>query len=234
MRNRATRAEVHADEVLRRWWLLATADARELASIWRVACRYCWGTDHQRQYRDHELRHAEQLHLLEQLKKSKIEDRVEFDDQGGGGYTGNRDPCRSQTYVDRYKRLATQQGYPESVGMEATSDHDCPACDGHGEVLVMYADSRYLSPAAALLYNGVEIGKDGSLKVVMRDRDAAMGMVAKHLGMIVNRQAITVFQPEKMSDEQLDQALRSFDRLLGPPADDNNNTTIDGESEEVE
>lgn len=43
---RASRLEITADLVLKRWWTIATADARELIQYHRYNCRYCWGKGH--------------------------------------------------------------------------------------------------------------------------------------------------------------------------------------------
>lgn len=59
---------------------------------------------------------------------------------------------------------------------------DCPKCGGHGNGHVVLADSRKLSGRAAKLYAGVQLGREG-IKVNMRDQDAALVNIARHLGM---------------------------------------------------
>ncbi len=59
---------------------------------------------------------------------------------------------------------------------------ECHQCQGRGKGHVKVADTRHLSPAAAKLYGGVQVGRDG-IKVNMRDRDAAWVNIARHLGM---------------------------------------------------
>jgi phage terminase small subunit len=58
----------------------------------------------------------------------------------------------------------------------------CPACHGDGEPHVAIADYREMSPAARLLYNGAKMGKHG-IEVMLRDRDAILEKLGKHLGM---------------------------------------------------
>jgi len=58
----------------------------------------------------------------------------------------------------------------------------CAKCGGHGKGHVVLADTRRLSPAAAKLYAGVQLGREG-IKVNMRDQDAALVNIARHLGM---------------------------------------------------
>ncbi len=200
------RTEIYADEVLRRWWLLATADAREFTQVRRVNCRRCWGRSHQYQFRDNELIEAEMAHDAHQAKLD-VKDRIEFNDLGGPGFDGFAEPCRGPTAIERLLRLG--------VVVEPTSDHDCPACDGMGEVTVWVNDSRHYSPAGAILYDGVRVSKDGSVEIKHRDRDEAMKMVAQHLGMLVTRNVNLELDPTKLSDEQLDTVLKQFGHLAG-------------------
>ncbi len=201
---REGRTEIYADEVLRRWWLLATADARELTQVRRVNCRRCWGRAHQYQFRDNELIEAEMAHDAMQVKLEPRE-KTEFNDLGGGGFDGFAEPCRGPTAVDRLLDMGAQ--------VETTSDHDCPACDGMGEVTVWVNDSRHYSPAGAILYDGVRVSKEGTIEVKHRDRDHAMEMVAKHLGMLVTRNVSVELDPTKLTDEQLDSVLKQFGHL---------------------
>lgn len=46
------KTQITQEMVLDRFWLLATADPNELMSYRRICCRYCWGADHQYQWRD--------------------------------------------------------------------------------------------------------------------------------------------------------------------------------------
>lgn len=59
---------------------------------------------------------------------------------------------------------------------------DCVKCGGRGKGHVVLTDTRKLSPAAAKLYAGVQLGREG-IKVNMRDQDAALANIARHLGM---------------------------------------------------
>lgn len=69
-------------------------------------------------------------------------------------------------------------------------DPDCPECKGRGRGHVVLADTRHLSPEAAALYSGVQLGKDG-IKVNMADREAALANIAKHLGMFPTKVELT-------------------------------------------
>lgn len=65
---------------------------------------------------------------------------------------------------------------------KAAPSSTCPSCFGDGVAHVHLADSRELSPAARLLFNGAEHTKYG-VKVTLRDRDAILDRAAKFLGM---------------------------------------------------
>jgi phage terminase small subunit len=220
---RQTRTEIYADEVLRRWWLLARADAREFTQIRRVNCRRCWGRNHQHQFRDHELIEAEMLHEVAQRKRAP-QDRTEFNDLGGGGFDGYAEPCRGAKATERLLGMG--------ITVEPTSDHDCPACDGLGEVTVWVNDSRHYTPAGAILYDGVKVSKDGSIEVKLRDRQHAEDMVAQHLGMLVQRQAILTIDPTQLSDDQLNAAIQQFDRMQGKLIEHEDSEKIADENED--
>lgn len=73
---------------------------------------------------------------------------------------------------------------PECWEGEARKDPNpvCGKCGGHGKGHVVPTDTRKLSPGAAKLYAGVQLGREG-IKVNMRDQDAALVNIARHLGM---------------------------------------------------
>ena len=48
---RSARTQICADQVLRQWWDIGTADATSLVQYRRGACRYCYGAGHQFQWR---------------------------------------------------------------------------------------------------------------------------------------------------------------------------------------
>ncbi len=62
----------------------------------------------------------------------------------------------------------------------------CIKCGGEGHGRVYVADTRKLKGAAKRLYAGVQLGKDG-IKVNMRDQDAAVANIARHLGMFSDK-----------------------------------------------
>jgi phage terminase small subunit len=63
---------------------------------------------------------------------------------------------------------------------------DCVKCHGEGRGSVFVHDTRNLKGGARKLYAGVQLGKDG-IKVLMRDQDAALANIARHLGMFKDK-----------------------------------------------
>lgn len=185
-RRRLTRLEVNQDYVLRRWVQVAEADPRELVEHLRVPCRFCHGHDHRYQFTAEELRRAQQDHQLSQLKRRE-DDRVPLDDLGGDGY-------------DIWKPVhAIRNGF----------DHNCPECHGEGVGHVVYHDTRYLSPGAASLYLGVKTTASG-MEILMRDKGAAEVMIARHIGMFNERRPISTFNPDSLTDDELDAVLIAY------------------------
>lgn len=80
----------------------------------------------------------------------------------------------------QYVRTACPECWPDVQQDEPNPE--CRKCQGRGKGHVRVADTRTLSPAAAKLYSGVQVGRDG-IKVNLRDRDAAWVNIARHLGM---------------------------------------------------
>lgn len=99
--------------------------------------------------------------LLKAQADAVAKDKAMPDASGGTGFKRNRDP-----------------------------NPECPECGGDGYGDVVLTDSRKLTPAGALLLAGYKEGKDG-LEVKLRDRDAALANLAKHLGMFPSRVELT-------------------------------------------
>jgi hypothetical protein len=119
---------------------------------------------------------------------------VPFDEQGGPGYTTNRDPCRGPDWVARNPNNGP-----------ATADHSCPGCHGDGELRVLIRDTTTLSLGARLAYDGVKVGAHGSVEVKFRDRGWAEDRIARYAGMFNDRR--TPSDPNRLSDDQLVDAV---------------------------
>lgn len=125
------RLEMDADEVLRHYIEIATADANELTQLRRVNCRHCWGSDNAYQWKDEEeFFKAEQN--AEALREGGQKNVTQPRDIGGYGFVSNDDP-----------------------------NPDCPKCHGEGIEEVFINDTRDLSGPARRLYAGVKQTKNG-------------------------------------------------------------------------
>lgn len=160
MESRQQRTQVNADMVL--GWLatIATADPSEISQMRLGCCRYCWGEDFKYQYVD-EAEEQEDIQKAKDATKanqSKNPSAPEVLPQPSGGYGFNH----------------ARQPHPE-----------CPKCLGEGRRRAWFADTRKLSPSARLLFDGVEMTKEG-LKVKTLSRENAITLIAKHLNMLGN------------------------------------------------
>lgn len=192
------------------WLRLATADATELSEHWYVCCRNCWGDRHHYQWTDEQEFIGKLREHTHKMRAYRASDRWELDDLGGYGYTINRDPMRGPDYVDFTLKRSTAGA--------ANSDHSCPRCFGHGVDHVRFADTRHLSAAGRLLYNGVRVTPNG-LEMLVRDRNHAMDMLAKHLGMLNPRVPIKVFDPDEMDTDELRTVVETLEERLGYESD---------------
>lgn len=169
--DRSERLQIKADQVLRQWWTIATADPNELIEYRRTCCRYCHGDGHRYQFTQGEWERRQAEWAQQSAKSDGEASPPPLDPHGGTGYDARREP------------------HP-----------DCTECHGEGVGAIFPKDTRHLSPAARLLYAGVKQTKEG-LEIKMRDQDAALVNVAKHLGMFVDRLETRDLTLEAMLDE---------------------------------
>jgi phage terminase small subunit len=78
--------------------------------------------------------------------------------------------------------------------------HDCPECYGLGVSYVLYADTRALSPAAQILYEGIKKTRNGP-ELKMASKQEAFNLLAKHFGLMSGKPARTATN-EKQSDQR--------------------------------
>lgn len=181
-RNHAKRAGLEQDYVLNRLRMIVDADPRELSEHWRVPCRFCWGDQHHYQYADElEELDARRKHQME-MRGTPPDERYEFDDLGGYGYTFLKFPMRGPDFVAFVGEICERQARALPDWIEANSDHTCPRCSGLGESHVILHDTRYLSENAKLLYLGTKITQRGA-EIVQRDQDKFYDMLGRHLNL---------------------------------------------------
>ncbi|MCA0421925.1 MAG: terminase small subunit [Proteobacteria bacterium] len=150
--DRVNRLRISADDLLIRAETILKADPRELTEHRIGACRYCWGIDHEYQWKTkREFREVLARATAKLPRKPTVAQRDALPtEEGGYGYKVTRDP-----------------------------NPECPECGGLGSPFVQFADTRKLSPEAAILFEGVKETKDG-IEIKMASKDRAFDTLAKH------------------------------------------------------
>lgn len=132
------------------------ADPADLVTHRRLNCRYCHGTNHAYRWRD-------ETEFWGEL--ARVANVIE-------GWSAKR---------GRPPELPTDEG---GYGWRRTHPPaaDCPQCEGEGISDVLVADVRTVAGASRRAYAGLEVKKDGSIKLLQRDKEAARAMLAKFAG----------------------------------------------------
>ena len=168
---RAKQLHIEQIDVLQRLWAIGTADPRELVKHKLVNCRFCWGEDHQYQWRDEaEFENALQQAIVEEEEIQK------------------EDPAYSANYptdVGGYGFRRTKPPHPE-----------CPSCDGEGKGYLHLEDTSTLSESAQLLYAGAKQTKEG-VEIKMHDQMAALKLVGQHMGLFKEKIEHDISDPLK-------------------------------------
>ena len=138
---------------------LGSAD-EVLAQMWQLAT---FDANQLSQYRrgacrycwgfGHQYQWRDAVEFEEKRLEAVERDRREPEDSGGYGYDHNRDP-----------------------------NPECPRCNGDGIGQPYFADTRKLSPDAALAYSGVKLGKNG-VEITAISRERMYEAVMKRLGL---------------------------------------------------
>lgn len=203
---RRDRAEVDVDEVARYWYDLATADPRELITVDRGCCRFCWGVDHDHQYTLNELRDLRRRHH-DRYKKLGPEKHPMLDERGGDGFDASAAP-----------------------------NPECPECSGHGVPVARMPDLSNLSRGAVLLLDGAKVSKSGEVEFKLRDRSRAMENLQLLRGLMKPARASWELpaidqMPEEMMDRLIEDAHK---KELLRDADIGDGIIIEGEFSEAE
>lgn len=194
-REQHARFEITSDDILREHYKVLVADPNSLMEIRRIPCRYCWGENNQYQRTDQEMetdlaswelgRRGLPFSVVDPNGNTKTtysawnrgKKNLPFDDMGGVGYTTNKPP-----------------------------NEECTANPCHGNGIMEYhiKDSRFLTSDGKALFAGFKVSK-GSIEVLTRSKDASLDFLTKRFQL--DKKAITEFDPENMSDDELDAVL---------------------------
>lgn len=165
-REHAQKLKIEAADVLQRLWEKATADVNELVRVERRCCRYCWGIDHEYQWKSpREFREAFDAEIKRMFGTDDLDNLIEVGRKIDAG--------------ERIPGLPTDAG---GDGFDCTADlnPDCPECCGEGVEHVVVADTR--EALSHPLYEGVKQTQHG-IEVKIADRAKALEQVARHLQM---------------------------------------------------
>ena len=174
---RRDRLNADADEVVRYWHALATADAREFNTVYARACRFCHGIDNRYQFTQNELRDIRLKHQTSmQTKPDAL--RYLLDEMGGDGYDRTREP-----------------------------NPHCAECNGMGILQVEHLNLDKLSYGASLLFDGMKVSANGTIEYKFRDRSRAMENYQQLMGFVRPRRMKLDFNFDEIPDEQLDALL---------------------------
>ena len=145
--------EMSAENVLKQYWNIATADRNQLVENRRVPCRYCYGIDHKYQYTQGERDEAYDKHLDKLLMADKDIKDYPFNEKGGTGYT-----------------------------IHKPINPECPECHGLGDELVIMHDTNTLPPELKAVYAGVKETRHGK-EILMTNPKDGLDAIARHLGL---------------------------------------------------
>lgn len=134
---------------------LAMADARDIMGYYVGACRYCYGNGYRYQRTPAEFEYDFKKHIQD-MDRAKVPDPMGlgFDPQGGMGFNPKKQPVE-----------------------------ECPECHGDGMGYEVFNDTRYLTPGAARMFDGIKRTKDG-LEIKVRSRDKMLLAAAQAIGAI--------------------------------------------------
>lgn len=162
------RLELTAEDVLRDVYLVASADANELTEYRVGCCRYCYGDNFQYQRTPNEYRTALASYIEnEKYRKLAVAGDTrdvfgfKFNPEGGVGFDPRKPPR-----------------------------DDCPECFGEGVGRTVIKDTRNLSDAGKAIYAGIKETRHG-IEVIMRDKDKARDLAARHTGVIKSTVELT-------------------------------------------
>ena len=202
--SRTARTLIRADDVLKRWFLQATADPSELVETKVECCRHCWGIEHRYQWNEHEFKFACEAYEAEreEAEASGRQFRKKPPDESGGfGWKPGRKP------------------HPE-----------CPMCDGRGLERVVIKPTDELSPQAKMLLAGYKQGKHG-IEVLMHDQSKALEMVARHLGMLQPDNPTAVINNTINNANVQQNTIKKITRRIVDPKAMDEGPVIEGEVE---
>ena len=181
---RVEKIDLKAEDIIRSYSQIASADRNDLVELRRECCRYCHGRGHNYQYTVREMEQARVSHEISEAKKQarcekqdEAYEYTEFDEKGGIGFNPHKDPSP-----------------------------DCPECFGDGKTRTYFKDTRKLSDAARTVFEGVKQTK-GGLELILASRTDALDKLARHFSLFNDKLKVE-WDLSALTDEELDQLER--------------------------
>jgi phage terminase small subunit len=192
-------ASVSAADVRRELRLIQNADATELAGIWNVPCRHCYGHNGQYQYTSPELYYIEQAYSYGEQGWPFACVTDEF------GYTVTRHASAAYIAGKEHRSLDIKGG--DGYTRTKPINQDCPQCHGQGEPMAYVCDTRKLSEGGKKLFKGLKInGKN--IEVLTVNRQSVMDILARDTQVGIERKEISITLPR--SAEEFDKAIQGM------------------------
>lgn len=185
-RRLSERAEVKAEEVVRRLGLMATADERELMEVHVGCCRHCWGKGGRYQYTAAEFERAEAEHAAA-VERDKASG--DFDPKGGVGFNANArpNPDCPECFGDGKPRAIFKDTRHLSegaallfAGVKETRDGFEVKTHSREAALVNLARIHSLFNDTLKLKGKVEIDATEELKQFLRERPSRLPLAASY------------------------------------------------------
>lgn len=159
-------------------------DPSDLITYRRLNCRHCHGMNHAYRWRDE----AEFWAALAAASDAQNA----WDDAAPDRRPRKRPELPTDEGGYGFRELAPP--YPA-----------CPKCEGEGIPEARVADIRTLSGPSRRLYAGLEVKKDGAIKVVMRDKEAARTLLARYAGVLVDKvqhSGVVALAPLQLTEDE--------------------------------
>ncbi len=136
----------------------------------------------------------------------------------GDGHLAQRTPSEWRAAYELYvrsHRFDDPHGirFPIEGGVgynkNRAANPDCPECFGDGVGRELLKDTRNMSAAAKALYNGVKRTRGGGVEMLLRSKDKALDLAAKHTGVSkenlnlggkVDTGGVTIYVPDNGRD----------------------------------
>lgn len=144
-----------SDAVLEFHLAVLKFDMNELVEYRRIPCRYCWG------------------------KNFMFQHSPETWAKGLADWNEHRSCMREARLPDPGPYPSTPPGgwYDQNAPINT----DCPECAGMGDGKLIFKDTRYLSPEARLVYNGMKKTRDG-IEAMALQRQKSLDFLADYFG----------------------------------------------------